>query len=371
MELNKTFGLSWFYYPLLLLGLVLFSKKIFAQQEPSIDQKPVFINCNYFSGHIFQHDKNISHTIRNYVNGLNVSVNDILLLRTKQNDRNHELLVDLGLFYLDHGYDFLGKNIGLTFGKSNQFVLYRKLTLFASWSYGIIYNTKTYSKQNNKNQAVASDLSFLNRIEFRLTYPVYKNWYALAAVGVNHMSNGASREPNLGYNIFTSEIGMAYLLKKKTIPQKEKLNPGSKKYYFHLMEGCYLSNTDSWSEKKYTILVLHHQIERILSLHHSLIVSFDYCHDRRFPYSKERKDNQLNNEYNFYGISSGLTWKLTFIELVGTVGVNLSTPWYEKNKWYSELYTKIYAADQVYFYTGMKAQRFNAAYFVLGLGLKL
>ena len=76
---------------------------------------------------------------------------------------------------------------------------------------GIAYLSKTYDLINNiSNNAIGSHWNNATSLQFNTNYKSSGAWQLSAGFGLLHLSNGASRLPNLGINFFSGHLGLLY-----------------------------------------------------------------------------------------------------------------------------------------------------------------
>ena len=346
-----------------------FVTKAVAQEEKTYTTT---VNSVYTSGHISEHSPNISHASRGFTHGFDITARNLLGVKTKMNDRPQLVYLDLGFHYINYPKDYLGESYALSFGRSGTVFQKNRFEMYGQFLHGLGYCTNPYSPTNNKNNALSTSVGFHIHANLSATYQIHKNWYALASVAFTHLSNGAIKKPNLGYNVMSTNIGVAYRVKEKTIAETYEYYKQSKKFYYHLSGSFFQTASDSFSGEKFPSYNAHAQLERNLSKHHSLLLSVDYNNYQREEYPEIKKpDDTGSNDYNYFGVSFGASWKYSIIDFSATAGYYMVTPWYTDRKLYNLVHFKIYAVKNVYMLTGLKAHGFKAITFEAGLGFRI
>lgn len=360
---------GWLVLPIILVSFFCMQKEVYAQNEKTYS---TFINPMYTSGHISVHSKNISHAARGFTHGIDVTSRNLLAIKTNMNDRQKLVYLDVGFHYIDYPMNYLGQSFALTFGRSGTIVKANKFELYGQFMHGLGFCTNPYSQVNNRNNALSTHIGFHIHANLTATYPIYKNWHALVAVGFSHLSNGAIKKPNLGYNVMSTNIGVAYKIKDKTINESFDYYKDSRKYYYHLIGAYFETASDSYSGEKFPSYSFHAQIERNLSVHHALLLSFDYNNNQVEKYPEEELPQDAgDNDHNYFGISAGGNWKYSIIDLNITTGYYLITPWNVDRNFYNMVHFKIYALKNKYLLAGLKAHGFKAITFEAGIGFKI
>ena len=107
-------GYNWISLVLIVIqALLLFS----ATESHAQDEKTysTFINPMYTSGHISVHSKDISHAARGFTHGFDITSRNLLPLKSKLNDRQKLVYLDIGFHYSNYPMSYLGESFALTF----------------------------------------------------------------------------------------------------------------------------------------------------------------------------------------------------------------------------------------------------------------
>lgn len=359
----------WSTVVIILILLLYSTQKIIAQNEKTY---PTYINSMYTSGHIRQHSLDVSHTIRGFTHGFDLFATNLIPIKTKMDDRQKLVYLDVGVHYINYPMDFLGESFALTFGRSGEIWHHNKFQLRGQFMYGIGFCTNPFTLNNNRNNAISTHIGFHLHANLTGTYPIYNNWYALFALGYSHLSNAAIQKPNQGYNVLSTNLGVAYHIKDKTINETFDYYKHSRKYYYHIIGTYFPTASRSYSGEKFTSFSFHTQIERNLSLQHSLLLSLDYFNNKEERYPPlEKPKNAGNNENNYVGISIGGNWKYSIVDFNLTTGYYLIYPWDVGRKHYSLVHFKVYVLKNKYLLVGLRSHGFSAVNFEVGIGFKI
>lgn len=355
---------------LLIIVLLLIGNVCFAQNEKTF---PTSISLKYTSGHIGRHSINVAHTTHGYTNGLDLVARNLLPFKTEMNDRLQISYFDFGIHYIDYPKDYLGKTIAITTGKSGDFIRKKNFAIFGQFMYGLGYCTKPYSQINNKNVAASTHIGFFFNANMGASYQFHKNWDVNFCMAFNHLSNGGIKKPNKGYNVISTNIGVTYHLQEKSLEEEtySRDYDDSKKYYFHFIAAYFPLGDESFNNKKYPSYHGHFQVEQNLSLHHSLLLSFDYQYSEKEQYPVVEKTASDNNDHNYFGISAGGNWKYSIFDFSVTTGCYLVQPWYVNKRMYNLINFKMYLIKNKYILLGIKSQGIAAKAFEAGVGFKI
>lgn len=349
--------------------LFFLSNRAEAQNEKTY---PTYLNTMYTSGHISQHSQNVSHTSRGFTHGVDIIASNLIPIRTKMDDRPKLVYLDVGVHYLNYPMDFLGQSIAVTIGRSGRVAQVGKFQLLGQFMTGLGYCSNPFTQENNKNNAMSTHVGFHINGSLSGVYPIYRNWNALLGVAYTHLSNAATQKPNSGYNVMSVNAGVSYHLKDKVINDSFDYYNSTRKYYYHMLGTYFPVSSGSYSGEKFPCYNFHAQLERNLSIHHSLLLSFDYSnnHKEKYPY-REKPEDASSNNYNYFGASIGGNWKYSFFDINVTNGFYFVKPWHVNNINYTVVHFKLYALKNKYFALGLKAEGVTAINFEAGIGIKL
>lgn len=280
--------------------------------------------------------------------------------------------LDLGFHYTNYSQDYMGQTFAFTFGRSETFLEKNRFKISGQFLHGFGYTTHPYSQTNNKNNAISTHLGFHINANLTASYAVTTNWQALLGVSFNHLSNGAIKKPNLGYNVLATNVGIAYHVQEKEIKDDHAYYADSRKYYLHIIGSYFNTASSSFSEEKYPSYTFHTQLERNLSIHHSLLLGIDYNHNDKTLYADETIHfNESDNNSHTLGISLSGSWKYSFVDFNLGAGLYVLKPWYYEAHNYFLVQFKFYALKNIYLIGGLRAHNFRAVAFETGLGIKI
>ncbi|RPH33526.1 MAG: hypothetical protein EHM93_04390 [Bacteroidales bacterium] len=131
---------------------------------------------------------------------------------------NRKIYGQLDAFYLYVDRAFLNLNNRFNFGNRISFGLGHISKKFDLYS-------------NNYNIAIGSNLNVFLQYNFEGTVRLTSSMQMKAGVSLIHSSNGSIKEPNMGFNIVTSFVGLQYSLtdQRNCISKDQKTNPDTSK----------------------------------------------------------------------------------------------------------------------------------------------
>lgn len=188
---------------------------IFSQEK---NQTPFSIEANYFTGNIFEHNKNIGHLITGHPEGFMLMYNKKTFGKTEAERRYNFPDWGFSFIYQDMKNPYLGENISL-YAHYNWYFLNRNLQLAVGT--GINYNTNPYDIDTNyQNNAYGTPILSSSFLKIG-----YVNEHVWKGIGVHlgllfiHYSNGNYKAPNTSTNTYAVQAGISYLVHHNTLPE--------------------------------------------------------------------------------------------------------------------------------------------------------
>lgn len=233
--------------PLVLLTLV---RSVHAQERSRN------IEIKYRQGFIIPHHGYMAYFLSENVNALQLNLGFKTDGRKFWHKEYNYPIVGLGIHHSGLGNDTLyGSLTGVYIFINRNFLgINRRFNVSNSLSVGLAYATKWHDNgQNRVNMVLGTPVNVFFQYEIGITYRLARNHDLSACIGLSHTSNGSVKEPNLGFNIFSSAVGYRYSF-GKTYELKSD-TPGDKTplsaLNFGLIAG--LKSVDAFTGKQYGI----------------------------------------------------------------------------------------------------------------------
>lgn len=117
----------------------------------------------------------------------------------------------ISFVYFNYHNSVLGQSFALSPYLSLPVKQNEKGSLFFRFGTGVAYFTNRYSlKENPTNNVISNNFNAVIQTRLEYSRPLNGNLGILAAIGLNHYSNGGDAKPNLGINIGTATVGLNY-----------------------------------------------------------------------------------------------------------------------------------------------------------------
>jgi len=181
------------------------------------------INLSIRPGFIVPHHSYMNYFLTENVNAIQLNFG----LATNGNkywhsDYNYPI-IGLGIHYSGLGNDSLYGNLTGLYFFINRFFLdnNRRFNIGNTLSVGVSYASKWHNLESNRaNIVLSTPLNVFFQYDIGITYKLKKNHTISTSLGFAHASNGSVKEPNLGFNIFTTSLGYRYSFGQTSPPPK-------------------------------------------------------------------------------------------------------------------------------------------------------
>lgn len=168
-----------------------------------------------------------------------------------------------------------------------------------SWGVGASFHMNEYSEtKNSENVAIATDLNVYVDFNTVYKYRISKRFELGGGVKVQHFSNGAIKHPNLGLNMLSGQMSVAYY-PGKTVEKfyKPAVEVKKKKYEFTAMYAGGFSAISKEDPTKYYNSVISLSASKIHSFKRNFGVGVDVFYNEFL---------KMNEDINYDGSTSDL-----------------------------------------------------------------
>jgi hypothetical protein len=357
-------------YKKILLGIlilcgILSTQSVFSNDTTLVEKHThYYITCKYHYGFLMPHVKAIEYFIDSHIQGCEVNVG----LKTDGSEswsinfKNPE--VGLGFYYSSLGNDEI-------FGRATAIFLYAKNTLLGNkpesvfnlsqhLGAGVSYITKKHDLNSQYfTYAIGSHFNVYVNYSLDGSVKLNKNMLMLVGAGLYHFSNGNVTQPNKGYNVFLSTLGLKYMFAQKTsmvyattrlpfVPHNQFniiLAPGIKKY--------------SWLDpKSYYATTITMDYGRHFKEKGIWGAGVDLCYDQSMKVNPDYtvKSNMAFVDYFKLGVY--LSYEI-YAERIGFVyqpSVYVLNKYTEEHSFYNRIGIKYYVRDNLSLNVNIKAK---------------
>ncbi|BDX37121.1 hypothetical protein CYCD_04760 [Tenuifilaceae bacterium CYCD] len=182
-------------------------------------------------GFVVPHHDYMSYFIEKNITGFQANIG-LLTLGTK--DWHHLYnypQIGMGFYYSSLGNDGIyGKMNALYLYVDRKFLPYQnRFNIGNRIAFGASYITKHYDKESNPlNIVIATSINAFIQYDLMLYYSISPNLNLRGYIGFTHTSNGSIKDPNKGFNIITSGLGLQYTISSER--HTARVSPDSYEY---------------------------------------------------------------------------------------------------------------------------------------------
>jgi len=197
-------GLSFFIC--LIITLLGSSGPAAAQEIPKL-----VLGAAFQGGTIIKHSTKIKHFASTNPTGLELN----LQYQTRGRKYWQQLYkyprLGLSLIYLNYQQPVLGQSFALSTYMSLPVLQKKTDRLHFRFGTGLAYLSNKFDRvENPGNNVVSSTWNAVIQTRLEYEFPLHSQLSGLAAIGINHYSNGGNSKPNLGINIATATLGFNF-----------------------------------------------------------------------------------------------------------------------------------------------------------------
>lgn len=223
-------------YGLIYFCVIFFSIKITAQNTfKKKDSSIISMETKVHYGFIMPHHKYIQYLSTGHFTAFELNVGKQTNGRKKWHQLYNYPYIGLSFWTANMANpEVLGSVYTLYPYLNFNLVDHRKLDFNFRFGTGIAYITKKFEPFDNyKNLLIGTNLNVAISLLYELKWAIQQHIQLSTGVGMTHFSNGALKMPNLGINIPTVNVGVAYLLntnKPFFVPTESLCNKDTTKF---------------------------------------------------------------------------------------------------------------------------------------------
>jgi len=291
-----------------------------SQAQNDTTRRPFILGAKAHYGFIIPHTEKIEQLSNSNPYGIEISFS---LLNNRAKDwKQCNCYSQTGLLLSYINFDnpeILGSSVNLLIFVEPFITFNPRLFFTARMGAGLSYITKIYDENTNPtNLFFSTPISIPLFAELNMKYKINSKFNLSLGGSYNHISNGGYKQPNLGMNFPTANLGIEYMFRPAALLSPPKVTAAiNKKPYFEinvLYSQKVLGETDSFPEKTCHILGLSARVNRNLSRYNALSAGVEWIAS---GYNKESISRQnLDVDYNRLALTAGhnlLVGKFAFV----------------------------------------------------------
>ncbi len=309
-------------YPLFILFFIYFTFSVLTCQASNHIPPNSFISFYYQNGSILAHHKEMEELILKRTHSYKLEIGRKMSGLKKWHQNYHLPELGIGL-----SYNTLSNKEVYGEAFNTYFFINQNLLNISAWnlSYqmgiGVAYINRTFNETNNPfNQNISYPINAFLRLGFYLKYHINNSLSTQIGASLEHYSNGKTKIPNWGLNIFNYQLGISYFLSEPTnYSSKEKQN--IRLNHLKIIYSWGYNEKENRNYKKFLNTSLSLSYERKIGAVNSLGLGTDLTFDEA-PY-EIAKNSQANSPFKEgldLGLHLGYTQYFGNIHLVIQIG---------------------------------------------------
>lgn len=283
---------------------------------------------------------------------------------------------DLGISFLttDFGKNqILGRGYALF--PNITFHYLRKKWIHANFRFGagLAYIEKPFDRLNNyKNNAIGSHLNSAISVLIETKYKLSSRTNLGIGLALSHFSNGATKTPNLGINLATANIALAYKFADKPILKADTSNYFKKSVEFFALVCGGVKEIAPAGGNKYSIITASINVARVHSLRGKWGIGLDLFHDAAIL-EQYKRDSLNENSVSITQAGLNISWEVIFgkVSFPLQAGVYLHSIYKSNGLVYNRYGIRYHFHKHLFANVSLKTHYAKADYFEWGLGYTL
>jgi len=305
------------------LGLFWFAQTFAQENNYQVRERfsdNLFIKADINYGFIFDHRSTMGFVLKKYVHASEIT----LMKKTygaKPTDQFYNFpMYGFGLYYANlQNNNVLGYVLAphafyaFPLFRGNKTIINFKIGL------GLGYVSKKFDVDNNYyNSLISTTLNGFYQFKFDFIFFNDKPMNLLTGAGITHLSNGAVNLPNLGLNLPSYYLGLAYRLGPERQIISSKIADYKRNNSFELLFSAGLREVYITNEPKNKVYTTEFNYNRHLNNKHKLILGIDLFYDQSLYYSFEKNKvfNYQKSWFFYSGIHAGYGLKVNKVSII-------------------------------------------------------
>jgi hypothetical protein len=205
-----------------------------AQHQITTDSTSVFFGVQSYYGKIFPHSSSV-RTFSSYnPYGFQLEVSRTRFTNSSWRTCNCYSQNGVALHYINFNKPgILGSSVSAIIFAEPQ-LTFGKTELRFRAGIGLSYLTRVYHEERNpENIFFSNPVSGLMLVQLNARYWFHDRWTLLAGGAYQHISNGGSRQPNLGINFGTLSLGTQYVINPYRARPRSKQNLINNTFHYY------------------------------------------------------------------------------------------------------------------------------------------
>jgi hypothetical protein len=350
----------------------------FAQEQ----QYSSYVDINYFTGNIANHNNDILHLIQGHPEGVILGWNKKTFGHEEWEQRYNYPDIGVSCSYQDLKNDILGNNYGI-YGHCNFYFFERHLMLRIGQ--GLAFNTNPYDKENNyRNNAYGT--AIMSGTYLMVNYKkerIFNKFGIQTGLSLIHYSNANVKAPNSSTNSIAFNLGITYSLMEADPEYLTNIRDGEKvkfiepiKYNLAFRTG--INESDVVGSGQFPFYIFSAYADKRLGYKSALQLGTDVffsnflkelIHYKSVSFPEE--DVTGNEDYKRVGIFVGHELFISRTSLITQLGYYVYYPYDFEGRTYMRIGLKRYFGKKWFGALTLKSHGAKAEAVEFGLGVRL
>lgn len=285
----------------------------------SSDNYPKFLSATYNQGWVLKHRKSIEGIPDAYPQGIELNFGWQTTGRKAWHQLHNYPRWGLQLLYYNLGVpQQLGHAVFFTPYMDLFALKRRKHELYFKIGTGVAFFTEYYDEKTNPhNTFVSLPASISGLFSFNYRIIATPHWSFLFGFNFNHGSNAAMRQPNLGINVPSLQIGTHYTFHPERLNFVKQELPEVKKslnWYTHVGFATKQSYIEPLNDANYLVVALSTAAGKRLTRKSMVLAGLDGCYDESLKYTLKDNEEYKENKYPIYRFAATLGYEFILTE---------------------------------------------------------
>jgi hypothetical protein len=301
-------------------------------QENNSLTKGLHVEADYGYGFVMPHHKSIEYFLQDHIQTFDVKISKASFGNKYWNQLYRYPYAGVGYYRSNLGNNEIYgyANAIYSFIKVPFLGASHKINLSYQMSFGASYLTKHFDiEENYENLAIGSHLNIFIGLSLQSSIPLSKRLALTNGIRVTHFSNGITKAPNKGLNIFTGSVGLIYQI-NPIAPEKiiKKLPEVDSKNEYSVVYAAGIKANSRYEDESYFVSSVIFDFNRNYSPKGRWLAGIDLFYDAsNIEFSdKTEKSNVVNSDLYQLGIHAGHDLVFGKFAIVLNIGGYIYTP---------------------------------------------
>ncbi len=358
------------------------SYSVFSQSSlasSNTDKYPKFISATANYGWVWKHHKDIVGLPDAFPKGLEVNLGwQTTGRKAWQQMHNYPRWGLQFLYYYLDDPTQLGQAFQVTPYMDLFFLRRPKHEFYVKIGTGLSFYTKRYDEEKNPyNTLISSPINASGLLSFNYRYLLTDKWSLLFGLNFNHGSNGSSRQPNLGINIPSLQVGTHYTFHPERLKFTKQALPEYKKslnWFTNISFSTKQSSSEPLNDANYLAVTVSTYAAQRLTRKSVVLLGMDGCLDESLRYELRNNPDYQQGKYSIYRFAATAGYAFVLTEKTHIMmqnGFYVYDPYKLDIPVYQRFGFKFMPLKHVYFGYYLKTHLAKADFWEFAIGLKI